>query len=69
MSKFSGSGIRPDPDGVTWWNSITTIERSFWLRCAGSAVPADAYTARLLSAEGWNTEFTVEVLAAIEANK
>lgn len=69
MTKISDSGMRPDPGGFAWWNSITTTERSFWLRRAGSAVPADAYTARLLSAEGWNTEFTVELMQAIEANK
>lgn len=69
MTKFTVTGLRPDPAGVIWWNSITTTERSFWLRRAGSAVPADAYTARLLSVEGWDTELTVEVIAAIEANK
>jgi hypothetical protein len=28
-----------------WWNSISEFERSYWLKIAGSAVPADAWEA------------------------
>lgn len=29
--------------GMAWWNSLAPIDRGYWLRCAGSAVPADAW--------------------------
>lgn len=31
--------------GVVWWNSLTEDDRSFWLRRAGTSVPADAWEA------------------------
>lgn len=29
--------------GMAWWNGLAPIDRGYWLRCAGSAVPADAW--------------------------
>lgn len=30
--------------GMEWWNGLTEEDRDFWLRVAGSAVPADAWS-------------------------
>ena len=39
--------IPPDAEaGIRWFNSLTRDERSTWLRLAGSAIPADAWTLR-----------------------
>jgi len=40
------SNLSPDQDaamGMRWWNSISPFDRSWWLKEAGSAVPADAW--------------------------
>ena len=29
--------------GVVWWNALGEADRRFWLACAMSAVPADAW--------------------------
>jgi hypothetical protein len=29
--------------GIAWWNALTEAARADWLRCAGSATPADAW--------------------------
>lgn len=29
--------------GMAWWNSLKEADRRFWLACAMSAVPADAW--------------------------
>ena len=30
--------------GIAWWNSLGKAARLYWLRQAGSAVPADAWS-------------------------
>jgi len=30
-------------EGIVWWNSLSEVDRAFWLRMAFSAVPADAW--------------------------
>ncbi len=30
--------------GIDWWNSLSEFARADWLRIAGSARPADAWT-------------------------
>lgn len=38
----------PTPDetaGIVWWNSLSEVERAACLARAGTAVPADAWTA------------------------
>jgi hypothetical protein len=32
-------------DGIAWWNALQPFERAYWLRAAGSAVPAEAWEA------------------------
>jgi hypothetical protein len=32
-------------DGMAWWNALQPFERAYWLRTAGSAVPAEAWEA------------------------
>ena len=37
-------GLSPDQlAGITWWNGLTEQDRRFWLGCAVSAVPGDAW--------------------------
>lgn len=31
--------------GMAWWNSLTALERAWWLELAQSATPADAWKA------------------------
>ncbi len=31
--------------GIAWWNHLTPTQRSYWLACARSDVPADAWEA------------------------
>jgi hypothetical protein len=31
--------------GIAWWNHLTPTQRGYWLRCAKSSVPADAWEA------------------------
>lgn len=38
-----------EENGMTWWNSLTEVARSYWLSVAGSAVPADAWAAYKLA--------------------
>jgi hypothetical protein len=31
--------------GMSWWNSLTALERAWWLALANSATPAEAWAA------------------------
>lgn len=40
------AGLTPDQlAGMTWWNGLSEADRRFWLACAVSAVPGDAWEA------------------------
>lgn len=41
MSQIS----QDDFDGMAWWNGLTTVERSDWMKISGSAAPVDAWFA------------------------
>lgn len=50
------SKYTPDAlEGMNWWNSISELERAYWLKQANSAVPADARQAFLGAQEKQNT--------------
>ena len=44
MVDFDQEPTEDERAGIDWWNSLTEESRAEWLRIAGSAKPADAWT-------------------------